>query len=1044
MEESLQVVARPPAAPRDAQGQRILLLDFDLYRTIGGGQSVYQRLIALRPQDTFYYLRQREAADAPRPANTVAIPLTTVYRGAAKGLPRATAQFLSVYVDCRNIAASLRAALGPVDFDVVDTPDYRYLGLFIRPALEAEGMRAATVALALHGTLSMALRAGWPGNRNDGRFLATLRASEQLQFRVVDTRYAISEAYAAQWRRYADLPIRPLDPLAIVGEFAPTLPPAADAPPDLAFVGRREKWKGPDLFLDLAWWLDPSSYRRLLVVGPDAPNGLGRGSSEILAGMARLRGLSPEITGGWPRAALDRLFESRTVLLLPSRHDTFNLIALEAIARGCPAVVSRAAGVARWVERHLSGLGWLIADPGCSRAAALQTEAVLRDYDACRRRLVETLARNRLCADLEGPQAIYRPAAQQDMSARQTMIDLAAHFALHVGLEAQPRVRRMARAALAPASRVGRGTLAHLPVPLRRRLEALGRHGAALWRLRRRGELHWGTKEALKTALLRATGISPRSFIQVLRVRDARVLRRRIVHGANRRARDVLRGAHRGARDVAAQIAYLSAAVPNHLADRVRLFRELMRLERRAGRDLVAATYGLRLIRWLGRDAYGDLPFICATLAQQGFAQEAETAAAMFGSGGDGFDRCLDLMQGASERHRCNPDRALAVLDDRRGDAAPRVAVVASLYNAADKLTTLLTMLHQQSLARRREIEVVLVDSNSPADERGAFAAFAAEHDLPIVYARSAARETIQAAWNRGIKLSRAPYITCLGADEGLHPDALRQLAAALDAEPAADWAIADSLVTTVDRDGVFNADVMPYDRRGYRQDLVYLETCYLSWVGGLYRRSIHDRFGWYDESFRAAGDTEFKCRILPHIRSVYVPRMLGVFNNYPEARTTQHPRAEIEDLRAWYLWRSAAGMHYAFARRPAADAVELLRDSLGYRKSYCAHLSTDFDLADTLAEFLATRPDAPAWARRIRPQTAAALGFLRNIELVRKTVPLGPRGIFRSLWLHQKLRSARRLAAAHRAAFGLPATPHYEIFNDNRYEQHWYSWSGS
>ena len=248
---------------------------------------------------------------------------------------------------------------------------------------------------------------------------------------------------------------------------------------------------------------------------------------------------------------------------------------------------------------------------------------------------------------------------------------------------------------------------------------------------------------------------------------------------------------------------------------------------------------------------------------------------------------------------------------------------------------------------------------------------------MPIVYARSAARETIQAAWNRGIKLSRAPYLTCLGADEGLHPDALRQLAAALDAEPAADWAIADSLVTTVDRDGVFNADVMPYDRRGYRQDLVYLETCYLSWVGGLYRRSIHDRFGWYDESFRAAGDTEFKCRILPHIRSVYVPRMLGVFNNYPEARTTQHPRAEIEDLRAWYLWRSAAGMHYAFARRPAADAVALLRDSLSYRKSYCAHLSTDFDLADALAEFLATRPDAPAWARRIRPQTAAALAFL-------------------------------------------------------------------
>ena len=58
----------------------------------------------------------------------------------------------------------------------------------------------------------------------------------------------------------------------------------------------------------------------------------------------------------------------------------------------------------------------------------------------------------------------------------------------------------------------------------------------------------------------------------------------------------------------------------------------------------------------------------------------------------------------------------------------------------------------------------------------------------------------------------------------------------------------------------------MPYDRRKYQQDLVYLETCYLSWVGALYRRSIHDRFGYYDGSFRGAGDTEFKSRILPFI----------------------------------------------------------------------------------------------------------------------------------------------------------------------------------
>ncbi|HTV46276.1 MAG TPA: glycosyltransferase [Stellaceae bacterium] len=1008
------------------------MLDFDLFANVGGGQSVYQRLIALHPQDTFYYLRLREAAGGQRPANAVAVPFTAFYHGHRLRLPAETGHFFSVYVYCRNIAASLRAVLGPIDFDVVDAPDYNQLALFIRPALQAEGMRVATVALALHGTLSMALGAGWPSGEDDGPALAELRAREQLQFRAADTRYAISATYAAEWRRYADLPVQQLDPLSIIGEFTPMLPPPSTAAPDLAFVGRREKWKGPDLFLDLAWCLNRDSYRRLLLIGPDGPNRLGDGSTEILVGMARLRGLAPEITGGWPRSAVAELFEGRSLLLLPSRHDTFNLTALEAIARGCPAIISRRAGVAFWIEKRIPQLGWLITDIECSRVAAAHTEAILRDYDACRARLVDAVSRFRQTGDPEGLASIYRSAARQDVAARQSTVELAAHFALQVGVRTSSPTRRAARAALAPATRIGQRSIAHLPLPLQRRLGTFRRHATALWRLRRRGALHWEAKEALKAGLRRTTGLSPRSVVQIVSLRDARAIRRRIVHDAEH-----------SVHDVAAKIAYLSREVPNHLGDRVRLLRELARLERRAGRDLVAATYGLRLMRWHGRDVYGDLPFVCATLAAQGFVQEAETAAAMFGAGADAFDRCLDLMQGAYTRHRRKPDLPLAVLDDRRGETMPRAAVIVSLYNAAEKLPTLLAMLQRQSLAARGELEIILIDSNSPGDERGAFAAFARQHDLPIVYARSAARETIQAAWNRGIKLARAPYLAFLGADEGLHPDALRRLAEALDGDPTADWAIADSLVTSVDRRGVFDADVMPYDRRGYRQDLVYLETCYLSWVGGLYRRSIHDRFGWYDESFTAAGDTEFKFRILPKIRSVHVPEMLGVFNNYPEARTTQHPRAEIEDLRAWYLWRSAAGMHYAFARRPAEDAARLLQDSLNYRKSFCAHLSTDFDLADALAEYLATRPDAPDWAQQAQRQTAAALSLLRDIELVPAGAAFGPGGVLRSLWLYRKLRVAQRMAVAHRSFFNLPAVPHYEIFNDNRYEQHWYSWSG-
>ena len=76
-------------------------------------------------------------------------------------------------------------------------------------------------------------------------------------------------------------------------------------------------------------------------------------------------------------------------------------------------------------------------------------------------------------------------------------------------------------------------------------------------------------------------------------------------------------------------------------------------------------------------------------------------------------------------------------------------------------------------------------------------------------------------------------------------------------------------------------------------------------WVGGMYRKSIHEHFGYYDSTFKVAGDTEFKSRILKFINVAYINENLGIFLNYPDERKSETPLAEIEDLRAWYLYRT-------------------------------------------------------------------------------------------------------------------------------------------
>jgi hypothetical protein len=57
--------------------------------------------------------------------------------------------------------------------------------------------------------------------------------------------------------------------------------------------------------------------------------------------------------GFLPRRELDRLLARADVLVMPSRSEPFGLVALEALARGTPAIVSRSSGVAEVVPRAL-------------------------------------------------------------------------------------------------------------------------------------------------------------------------------------------------------------------------------------------------------------------------------------------------------------------------------------------------------------------------------------------------------------------------------------------------------------------------------------------------------------------------------------------------------------------------------------------------------------------------------------------------------------------------------------------------------------------
>ncbi|EAM48216.1 glycosyltransferase [Crocosphaera watsonii] len=992
---------------------KVLIADFDLFKKMGGGQTFYRSIIKKNPQIDFYYIAEKEPSDTPRPSNAHALSyqeqfLVTDFKNFFEVTPPKWVE--RAFVMASNIAAS---AINQ-QFDVVDVPDYEQWGLFLRPALNYFKVNFGCVALSMHGIISKTLRLDW---FEGGRGNIPLDLQEKMQYQTADIRYGISKSYLDEWQAFDRLDSHYYNPLHFLDLPKPTLNLPSESPPDLNFIGRTEKRKGPDIFVDLVWWIPRGNYSQARLIGPHSYNyNNTQSSQDYLNGMINHRQKEIKLCPPMKPSELVELFASKSLTFVPSRYDTLNLVALESLFSGCPTAIGNGAGVCRFLEESFPQVPFIKIDVNNIYASLPDIAKVLDNYDEYRENLVAQIRSSTLNTKDSELGEIYQSSLNFNSETREELNEWYSQLVTYwqsnqsgFSLGKIPGikvVKTQVKSQIKPIYKQVQNTIGKTKARIQKPLEET-RNAQTLKapKLVNRYKYTFNASELTQKDL-------GNKVKECWKLGSA-------FGGENQSLQDKLGNGYR--------------------IDRVRLWREIARIEELRGNELVAATYKLRAIRLLDQDLFGDLSYINRALNNQGFTKEATVIQAMYGKPGEREAQCYELIEQTLLDNILNNNWDYELVDDRRDQSVYRVSVIVSLYNAAAKLPLFLRALQHQTLVQRGEAEIILVDSGSPGDEYQVFQQLAPELNIPIVYGRSKKRETIQTAWNRGIDLSRGRFLSFLGVDETILPGCLEILAAELDEDPELDWVIGHSLVTNVDQQGSWVNDIMPYDRRKYQQDLVYLETCYLSWVGALYRRSIHDRFGYYDGSFRGAGDTEFKSRILPFIKSKVVDRTLGVFWNYPDERTTQSPAAEIEDMRAWYLHRTFAGVRYAFADRSVEELEKLIYLSLCYRKSYCTHTSTDLEYAYNLCLYL----------KEIHPQSNALkyfqgietlLNAYRSLDWIPKLSRFSPLSrVIETRKIASQIQKDHQRSWNHESSLGL--TPTYQIFNDNRHEQHSFLW---
>jgi len=237
--------------------------------------------------------------------------------------------------------------------------------------------------------------------------------------------------------------------------------------------------------------------------------------------------------------------------------------------------------------------------------------------------------------------------------------------------------------------------------------------------------------------------------------------------------------------------------------------------------------------------------------------------------------------------------------------APPIVSAIVSTFNSERFLQGCLADLTAQTNAET--LEIIVVDSASEEGE-GDIVRRWQERYPNIRYTRTASREPIYAAWNRAIRMARGAYLTNANTDDRHKANAFERMRRVLDMRPDVALVYADVLETV--------AENQTFDRctptrvlrwHDWSRDTLLTQGCFIG-PQPMWRRCVHEEYGFFDERLVSSGDFEFWLRISQTHPLHHIREPLGLYLSRPDSVEHRHRDLKIlEDVRILSAYRRAA-----------------------------------------------------------------------------------------------------------------------------------------
>jgi len=207
-----------------------------------------------------------------------------------------------------------------------------------------------------------------------------------------------------------------------------------------------------------------------------------------------------------------------------------------------------------------------------------------------------------------------------------------------------------------------------------------------------------------------------------------------------------------------------------------------------------------------------------------------------------------------------------------------KISAILSTRNSERFISGCLDNLLKQTIADK--IEIIVIDSASDENEQAIVSEYSNRYEN-IKYFRTSKKETLYTSWNRAIKMSSGKYIITTNTDDRSRRDAFEIMTRALDGNPEIALVYSDFYFTTKPNEKVGIKKMRKPHWKTYKApDYSQKELLMRCYCGSrpMWRRSLHDRLGYFDESYALGGDYEFWLRITDSYPMLHIPEFLHLF----------------------------------------------------------------------------------------------------------------------------------------------------------------------